>query len=162
MLLSIPVKPFALKFLTRHLGPGYKLGCGDLYGSYLFSLLRQPRDHRQYEKFLARYTAVFPVKIVPYLVADRACKNCSPLTIVKFNTLVEEIFFKEFHDFVQFRTEETQVQAKVAIERFCTKFELTEDDIAYETLKKNWQRYQQKEKKRLEKASSPTSLSLAA
>ncbi len=151
-----------LKFLTRHLGAGYKLGNNDIYGRYLYNLLRTPRDERQYEDFLGRYTAKFPVKIVPYLVADRMCKNCTPYTTVNFNSFAEGIFFKEFHDFVQFRVEENEMQAKVAIERFCKRFGLTEEDIAYETLKKNWHRYWKKEKKRQAGGDNPTSLSLAA
>jgi len=151
-----------LKFLTRHLGEGYKLGNNDIFGRYLFNLLRSPREDRQYDDYLARYTASFPVRIVPYLVADRACKNCSPLTIVHFNNFAEEIFFKEFHDFVQFRVEENLVEAKVAIERFCERNGFTEDDIAYETLKKNWQRYKKKEKKRQAARNNPSGLSLAA
>jgi hypothetical protein len=151
-----------LKFLTRHLGAGYQLSNNDIYGRYLYNLLRTPREERQYEDFLDRYTEKFPVKIVPYMVADRMCKNCTPYTIVNFNSFSEGIFFKEFHDFVQFRVEENEVQAKVAIERFCQRFGLTEDDIAYETLKKNWSRYWKKEKKRQAGGDTPTSLSLAA
>jgi hypothetical protein len=162
VILSLPVKPYTLKFLTRHLGAAYKLSNNDSYGLYLFSLLRQPRTDRQYEDYLGRYTAQFPVSIVPYLVADRACKNCSPLTVVRFNNFVEGIFFTEFHSFVQFRVEETDMQAKQAIERFCKRFELTEDDISFETLKKNWNRYLKKQKKRLESGDSPSGLSLAA
>ncbi len=151
-----------LKFLTRHLGQNYQLGNNDIFGRYLFNLLRSPREKREYEDYLDRYTAKFPVRIVPYLVADRACKNCSPLTIVHFNNFAEEIFFKEFHDFVQFRVEENQVAAKAAIERFCQRNGFTEDDIAFETLKKNWQRYKKKEKKRQAAGHNPTGLSLAA
>ncbi|MGI4870978.1 MAG: hypothetical protein ACRYFX_07350 [Janthinobacterium lividum] len=162
MLLQLPVKPYTLKFLTRHLGAAYKLGNVDIYGRFLFALLRQPRTDKQYDDYLDRYTAKFPVRIVPYLVGDRACKNCSPLTVVHFNSFVEEIFYKEFHDFVQFRVEENGVQAKVAIERFCSRFELSEDDISYETLKKNWQRYLKKEKKRRQTGETPSGLSLAA
>jgi hypothetical protein len=159
VLLHLPVKPYTLKFLTRHLGPNYKLGNGDIYGRVVFWLLRHPRTDRQYDDYLDRYTALFPVSIVPYLVADRACKNCSPLTIVHFNGFAEEIFFKEFHDFVEFRVEENHMEAKVAIEKFCNRFELTEDDISYETLKKNWGRYLRKQKKRAQTSNSPTGLS---
>ncbi|MGI4865428.1 MAG: hypothetical protein ACRYFZ_16010 [Janthinobacterium lividum] len=162
MLLTLPVKPYTLKFLTRHLGAGYKLGNSDIFGRFLYGLLRSPRTDRQYEDYLDRYTAEFPVRIVPYLVADRACKNCSPLTIVHFNGFVEEIFYKEFHDFVLFRVEEDHMEAKVAIEKFCKRFALTEDDVAYETLKKNWQRFFKKEKKRRQTPDSPSGLSLAA
>jgi hypothetical protein len=161
VLLSLPVKPYILKFLTRHLGRDYQLSNCDLYGIHLFNLLRQERDHRQYDNFLARYTAQFPVNIVPYMITDRGCKNFTALTIVKFNVFAEEIFYKEFHDFVQFRVEETGMPAKAAIERFSIKFGLVEDDVAFETLKRNWNRYWQKEKKRQKAEETPTSLSLA-
>ena len=151
-----------LKFLTRHLGAGYKLSNNDLYGRFLFGLLRQPRTDKQYEDYLDRYSAEFPVRIVPYLVADRACKNCSPLTVVHFNNFAEEIFFKEFHDFVQFRVEEMGTEAKLAILRFSEKFDLSEDDIKFETLKKNWHRYMKREKKRQKTGNSPSGLSRAA
>jgi hypothetical protein len=162
VLLSIPVKPYTLKFLTRHLGRDYQLSNVDLYGIHLFNLLRQERDHRQYDNFLDRYTAQFPVNIVPYMITDRGCKNFSALTIVKFNTFAEQLFYTEFHDFVQCRVEEMGLTAKAGIERFCIKFRLSEEDIAFETLKKNWHRYYKKEKKRQEIEETPTSLSLAA
>lgn len=151
-----------LKFLTRHLGEGYRLGNNDIFGRFLINMLRSPREERRYDDYLDRYTEKFPVTIVPYMVADRMCKNCSSLTIVHFNNFAEEIFFKEFHDFVQFRVEETEMEARLAILRFCERNNFTEDDISFETLKKNWQRYKKKEKKRRSAPDTPTRLSLAA
>ncbi|RZK34684.1 MAG: hypothetical protein EOO57_10630 [Hymenobacter sp.] len=162
MLLYLSVKPYTLKFLTRHLGRDYQLSNVDSFGRYLFGLLRQPRNDKQYDNYLSRYTAKFPVRLVPYLLADRACKNCSSQTVVHFNNFVEEIFFREFRSFVQFRVQEEEMQAKVAIEKFSRFLGLTEDDISFETLKKNWCRYWKKEKKRLESEQTPSGLSLVA
>jgi hypothetical protein len=162
VLLSLSVKPYTLKFLTRHLGTDYQLSVVDSFGRYLFGLLRQPRTDKQYDNYLSRYTAKFPVRLVPYLLADRACKNCSSLTTVHFNNFAEEIFFREFHSFVQFRVQEEAMEAKLAIQKFSRFHNLTEEDISFETLKKNWGRYWKKEKKRLESAQTPSGLSLAA
>ena len=162
MLLHLPVKPYILQFLKRHLGENYQLSNVDPFGRYLMGLLRTPRTDRQYDNYLSRYTAKFPVRIVPYLVADRACKNCSSLTVVHFNSFAEDIFYTEFHQFVQVRVEDNLMQAKVAIEQFCFRHQLSEDDVRFETLKRNWHRYWKKEKKRLEILQNPSGLSLAA
>lgn len=162
MQLTLPVKPYTRKFLERHLGAHYQLSNVDAFGRYLYCLLREPRRNSECEEYLGIYTAKFPVRIVPYLLYDRACKNCSAYVVHHFNCFVERIFYDEFHTFVQARVEDGLMEAKEAIERFCAKHKLSEDDVRYETMKRNWQRYWKKEKKRLKDADSPTELSLAA
>ena len=136
MQLAIPVKPYTRKFLERHLGADYQLSNVDAFGRYLYSLLREPQRSDECEEYLSQYTSKFPVRIVPYLVYDRACKNCSAYTIHHFNCFVERIFYDEFHTFVQARVEDGLMEAKEAIERFCAKHKLSEDDVRYETMKR--------------------------
>lgn len=162
MKLELPVKPYSAKFLRRHLGESYQLSNSDIYGRYLFCLLRLPRDDKQYDNYLNRYTKKFPVRIVPYLITDDGCKNCSSQTIIHFNKMVEGVFYTEFHQFVQARVEDGLMEAATAIRRFSTVHQLTEDDIQFDTLKRSWNRYWRKEKKRLESINSPSGLSLAA
>lgn len=166
MQLAISVKPYTRKFLERHLGANYKLSRVDLYGRYLFSLLRHPRSDGQYDASMKQYTAQFTVSIEPALVFDRGlttgCRDFTSCMTNDFNDLVEKVFKQEFHSWVAVNKALGR-PVYLAIRDFVALHRLTEEDISLETLTTSYKRYVRKEMKRQgQTAINPSALNQAA
>ncbi len=162
MLLRIPVKPYTLKFLHRHLSADYKLSQLDPYGIQLFAMLRRQLRDAQYDGLMSQYTSVFTVRFEPGQVFDRGCRELTSRTINDFNNWVERVFKHKFHSYVEVHSQEIGTPVFVAIRKFYAKHGLSEDDIAEETMRTSYKRYLKKQKNRQVSGNSPSALNHAA
>jgi hypothetical protein len=141
MLIALRVKPYTLKFLHRHVGINYQLRIDDPFGNHLFSLLKRNNRSTRSESFLSRYTCTFPVKVCPDKLQKKGARGLTGLTIISFNNFAELIFKHEFHTFVETWTDEDDLTIAEAIRKFCRRYNLTEEDISEDTLRRSYLRY---------------------
>ncbi len=161
---AIPVKPYTLKFLQRHLATPYKLSRVDQYGMQLFYMLRSPRTDARFDLLMKQYESKFVFTIDPVAVIDgcmlEGVSNFTSAMTNDFNSWVERIFKHEFHTYVQVNSD-CGVPVFTAIRQYCDIHNLTEEDISQETLRTSYKRYLKKWLKKQEnqpnqkKSSSP-------
>ncbi|MGV3588583.1 MAG: hypothetical protein ACO1OF_16375 [Adhaeribacter sp.] len=147
--LHIPVKPYSLKYLTCHLGAGYKLSKSDAFGLHLRNVLRSPLDKAEYQDYLKRYTNDFQVKVTLKDFEDLRFELTAQ-GIIEFNNFVEQIIKAELHAFIDY-SRIFKIKQAAAITLFRGKYGITDEDIAFDTFKKSYQRYRNKEKKKIQK-----------
>lgn len=128
-----------LKYLDYHLGKGYILSENDHFGIYLYSQLRRPvqdarRDHVLEEypgRFGLHYGSFDPLKHGLRLTGYGA---------YKFNKFVHELLMAELHAWVDMGVDHGN-KINYCIQAFQRKYDLREEDQAYETLYKSYQRF---------------------
>ena len=147
--LHIPIKPYALKYLKVHLGDDYKISKNDAFGIYLENILRRPQEDARYCHFMKKYTGDFEVFLSKKNWLSDGFR-LSPKGIVDFNSFVENIIKAELHSFIDFSRSLKIRQAK-AVELFREKYNITEEDIAFDSFKKSYRRYRIKEEEKSQK-----------
>jgi hypothetical protein len=141
MLIAVQVKPYTLKFLHRHIGQNYVLRLDDPFGIHLFTLLQRNNTSQRADACLTRYTCTFPVKVSRDKLQKKGARGITGLTIIGFNNFAELIFKHEFHSFVETWTDEEKLTIAEAIRKFCARYDLTEEDISEDTLRRSYLRY---------------------
>ena len=141
VLLAIPVKPRILKFLRKHLGAAYVVTSDDSYGIVLKEHMRSRPQKIERNKGLHRYTSVFSATATS---RDFKCPQhleLTSLSIVRFNKFAERICAMEFHTMADICIQDAGLSIEQAIEKFRTKFGLSEDDWAAMTMRRSYLRY---------------------
>lgn len=143
--IQVPVKPHVLKYLHVHLGSTYQLSESDHFGLFLFQLLRRPLTDSRKDELVAKYTARFAVAWGAYSPHQYGLKNLTGKTVYLFNHFVHELIIAELHAYVEMGTDHGN-QTKYCIQCFMLKYGFTDEDIAYDTLNKSWQRFSQEQR----------------
>lgn len=147
------MKPHLLKYLQVNLRlarvqeaplqlEDYVLSKGDKrFGLALSHLLRKPVKSARHQECNEECTAVLGIDLRTYRHSYYELEQgkVSPYAIFEFNNLVEEIFRTELYWWVQ-QHYERQATIKDAIRSYMAYYDVSEDDIAYETLRKSVQR----------------------
>lgn len=136
--LLLPVRPHVLKYLQFHLGDRYFLSEADHFGLYLVQLLRRPLTNARYNHVVTTYQGTWHVGLGYYV--DRGLGEPTSKSVYLLNKFVHELLLAEMCAFVELAIDHGQ-QAKLAIEGFMHKYNLREEELQFETLKKAWQRY---------------------
>lgn len=150
--LFMPVKPYVLKFLTKHLGANYKLTLDDIFGRQLVPLMESRRHRTRRQKGLHRYKSTFGVLVNPARFAGGKVENFTNVTIVYFNNFAEELCAGELHCLIDVCTQHAGMTIKEAIDAFRIKFGLTEEDWDEMTMRRGYLRYRRAPKPLPEKA----------
>jgi hypothetical protein len=147
--IDFPVRPHLLKYLQVHLrlAPNpetsnqledYVLSKADRFGFALNQLLRKPVKSARHEASTEGCTAGLGVNLrnfnAPYY--DLTQGKLSAYAVFQFNELVEELFRQELYWWVK-QTLERRGTMKDAIRSFMVLYDVGEDDIAYETLRRD-------------------------
>jgi hypothetical protein len=151
--IDFPVKPHLLKYLQVHLEleriqeaplklADYVLSTGNKrFGLALSHLLRKPVKSARHEESNEECTSVLGIDLRNYKNSyyDLEHGKLSPYAIFEFNDLVEEYFREELYWWVR-QHYKLRATIKDAIRSYMAFYDVTEDDIAYETLRKSVQR----------------------
>ena len=150
--IDFPVKPHLLKYLQVHLKlqrrqdeplrlEDYVLSKTNRFGFALNQLLRKPAKSARHESSIEDCTAVLGVDLrnfnFPYY--DLLQGKLSAYCVFQFNDFVDDIFQAELYWWVG-QQHERRSTIKDAIRSFMVFYDVSEDDLAYETLRKNVQR----------------------
>lgn len=140
-LLDFPLKPHVRKYLNVWLGHDtYVLSNADRFGKMLYHLLRrQVKGKLHHAGSREGCTAVLQLDMRNYPVHQYGLKEFTDYTIFQFNDFVDEILREELYlwvrQFVNCRTTIREV-----ILDFMGAYDLREEDVQYETLRKGVQR----------------------
>lgn len=150
--LDFPIRPHLLKFLQVHLhlartqelpfqASDYTLSSEGRFGLPLTLLLQKPVQDGRYEGSIADCTARLGLDLRNYkgAYAYLLKGGLSPWVVFQFNDLVEETFRAEFYWWVR-QQRQRRATIKDAIYSYMAFYGVSEDDIAYETLRRDLHR----------------------
>lgn len=147
----VPVRPHVLKYLRFHLGERYFLSVSDHFGLLLFQLLRRPMTDARRDDVLEKYKGKFEVHFGSYDPDKYGLHALTGNTVYQFNTFAHELIRSELHAWVDMATDHGN-SVKYSIETFMLKYDFREEDIAFDTLLKSWQRFFEDRKKKKKRA----------
>lgn len=161
--LVVPVRPAVEKYLRRrlHLRPeeAFQLTKKGTAGRFLYHVLRNPQEDRQYTASVAEYPGRFAVTISNQLAWLNGCRHLTPQGVHDFNRQIEDLIEQEFHTKIDTLADlgikfETKAQAL----RFMDLYGFTEEDLTLDALLKSYYRYRVAEYKAKERANSATDI----
>lgn len=138
--IGVPVKSYVKKFLISQYGSEVILfRRNDHILSTFLSLLQRPSmvfRHSQYKKIEGPK--------IKFVISESIKKNQGCVlpeeNIVHFNLYLDSLIKNEFCRFVEEKVK-SGMRTKNAIDQFCEKHDIGEEDMKYETLKKTFYRY---------------------
>ena len=136
--IMIPVKPHVKKFIEVKYGQTHTLTTKSYLGLLLFNVLdknAQPLDH-DFKSFGDQYE----IKISRQYLYEHGY-NVSPVKRQFLSLCMERLFIEEFYEFVDIHVSSIGFGAAKSIRLFLEKYNLTENEINYETMYKKYQRY---------------------
>jgi hypothetical protein len=153
--IAIAVKPRVKKYLMRLYGTDkirFKKSYDPIHFQFL-SLLDRPSitfRNPNYKKLDSKEKVEF---LISEDMKERSGCVVSEENVLHFNFFIDYLIKKEFFlyvdSFIIRNTKDGErVRIKIAIDRFMEEYELTEDDIKFETLKKAYYRYKRKKQKK--------------
>ncbi|WBA42965.1 hypothetical protein [Hymenobacter canadensis] len=139
--LDFPVKPHVRKYLDVHLGAGpYVLSNTGQYGRMLFHLMRrQIKGKLHHAGTREDCTCVLQLDLRNFPVHQYGLTELTDYTIFQFNDHVDELLKEELYTWVR-KCVNRHTTFKAVITDFMAGYDLREEDIQYETLRKAVQR----------------------
>jgi hypothetical protein len=145
--LNFPMKKHLVKYLVVHLEEDYSLSERDQFGALLFHLLRNGLKDSQKDGTMDQYKGRFAIRLSRYPMKQYGLKGMNSNTVFLFNNHVDNLFREELFAWVEIMGQRLDMTTKDAIISFMDLYDLEEEDIAFETLKKAVQREQKPKKK---------------
>ncbi|SHL87263.1 hypothetical protein [Hymenobacter psychrotolerans] len=139
--LDFPIKPHVRKYLNTHLGPDiYVLSNADRFGKMLYHLLRrQVKGKLHHAGSREDCTARLQLDLRNFPAHQYGLKEVTDYTIFQFNDFCDEILKEELYLWVrQFVNKRTTIREVIL--DFMGAYDIREEDIQYETLRKAVQR----------------------
>ncbi|RSK45194.1 hypothetical protein [Hymenobacter rigui] len=139
--LDFPVKPHVRKYLNTHLGhEAYVLSNTGRFGRMLYHLLRrQVKGKLHHAGSREDCTQVLSLDMRNFPVHQYGLKEITDYTIFQFNDFVDEELREELYVWIR-RHVNRHTTIKEVIVDFMAAYDLREEDIQYETLRKAVQR----------------------
>lgn len=139
--LEFPVKPHVRKYLLTHLGAEpYVLSNADRFGKMLFHLLRRQLKGRLHQAVSREgCTQLLPVDLRNFPVRQYGLTELTDYTIYQFNDFVDELLKEELYFWIRQFVNRRKTIREVILD-FMAGYDLLEEDIQYETLRKAVQR----------------------
>lgn len=139
--LDFPVKPHVQKYLNSHLGRDpYVLSTSDRFGKMLFHLLRRQLKGTLYHVGnRENCTQRFSLDLRNFPAHQYGLTQLTDYSIYHFNDFVDDTMKEELYTWVG-NFVNNQVTIKEVIVDFMAAYDLREEDMQYETLRKAVQR----------------------
>lgn len=141
--LRIPIKPHLRKYIaaTHDVEPTYQLSTWDFLGMAVWNVLT--RDARGGSADQKKYSHVLVVTLSPYYY-EEYMHQISDKAVTRFNETIDRMLKDEMVRHVR-KERLNGKMIKEGLESFLAFYEFTEDELAYETIKK---RYDREERRR--------------
>ncbi|QIX60892.1 hypothetical protein HER32_06750 [Hymenobacter sp. BT18] len=139
--LDFPLKPHVRKYLNVHLGSGeYVLSNSDRFGKMMYHLLRrQVKGKLHHAGSREDCTQVLQIDMRNFPAHQYGLKELTNYTIFQFNDFVDELMKEELYLWVrQFLN--NRITIRQIILDFMGAYDLREEDVPFETLRKAVQR----------------------
>jgi len=132
VVIYFPVQPHVYKYLQSKVGESMTVSKKDFWGNLILDILSK------------RYTSpvtqpeelVYPVEISMRYMTEYGVFIDSR-TVKKFNTQIDNLFREEMRTHVFINYEKNSIPKDRALKQFLDYFNISEDDIKFETLKKD-------------------------
>ncbi len=140
--LAFPVRPYVRKYLVRHLGEHYVLSRADRFGLFLFHLLRKQGRGAKKTGGKEKCSATFAIDLRNFPFRQYGLEELTSYSIFHFNEFVDELLKGELYMWVRAHATAARHRTTVkdAIVDFMVLYDLREEDISFETLRKSVQR----------------------
>lgn len=140
-LLDFPVKPHVRKYLNTHLGSDtYVLSNADRFGKMLYHLLRRQVKGKHHHAGSREGCIVkLQLDLRNFPAHQYGLKELTDYTIFQFNDFCDEILKEELYLWVRQFVNRTTTIREVILD-FMGAYDMREEDIQYETLRKAVQR----------------------
>lgn len=139
--LDFPVKPHVLKYLNGHLGYGpYTLSTADRFGKFLFHLLRRQLKGRLHHAGSREgCTRRLTLDLTNFPAHQYGLSEFTDYSVFHFNDYVDDLLRQELYTWVRNFVNHQRTTKEVIID-FMAAYDLREEDVQYETLRKSVQR----------------------
>ncbi len=135
ILLEIPVKKHIKKYLESQCKVPFEV-----------TLETSRRKDKQFDDTIKSYPEIFPVAVTRKQCFDKGMRSIGSRAAKNFNRLIELDFEKEFYRFIIVHHFILGYEIKQSIEQFNVTYNITDDDISYDGLKKKFERLHKKKK----------------
>lgn len=137
---SISVKSYLLKYLSYyHDTDPFILTEKNRFGIFILNSLRFTPIVRGNKYTIQGHTKTMRVKIKEHYERSFGI-NISDWHQYQFNALLLDEFHEKMLEYVKDRYSGKKGDIKSALKEFCTKYDITEDDLPFRTLEKMWER----------------------
>ena len=164
---KIPTKPYLKRYLHYRYPMPYKLSLTDNLGLFVYHLLRRQTTSAFHVKIAKQYNVKYTIRIGVKYLEFRQAINLTDHTVVLFNNYVEsmlkeelykelesrEVYFEATKDTYTLKTSPFTIKAGIL--SFLAKYNISESELSYETLKKDYYRFRKKKQKKLLTRLSP-------
>jgi hypothetical protein len=136
--ISIPVKPHVKKYMSFRYGNEHTFSKNSLLGILLIHVLdkKVPKSNFVFKDYKENY----PILISEQYYYRHGCEI--PLKKRRYLALcLEKIFTEDLHLFIDFGMSEFSLSAAECIRKFFKKYEITENEVKYESVYRSFQRY---------------------
>jgi hypothetical protein len=142
--IEIDVKPVVKAYLERNFGSPVKLTREKPAGKYFYKLLEKQENHKdtEYKQYSQKM-----VIIVGEDCLFRHGSVVTPTSLIDFNNYVTDNIYELMYLTIEMQEEmsKERFRIKEAIQYFLDKFSLTEEILSFETAKKAYYRYRERE-----------------
>jgi hypothetical protein len=133
--INFPVKPHVYKYLQNKVGEKLVVTKSDFFGSMVLDILSKNYSDLQ----AVKDDITFPVEISLRYMEKMGVYIDSKI-IRKFNTRVDDVFREEMRTYVGLNYTANKIPKETSLKQFCFNYNLSEDDIKFETLLKDLRR----------------------
>jgi len=135
VVVNFPVRPHVYKYLQTKVGEKLNVTKSDFFGGLVLDILSKNYSDLQ----VVTYEYTFPVEIsVRYM--ERMGIYIDSKIIRKFNTRVDDVFREEMRTYCGINFRANNIPMERSLKQFLFNYNLSEDDIKFETLVKDLRR----------------------
>lgn len=132
ILIFFPVQSHVFKFINKKCGDKLVASRQDFFGSVVLDLLNK----RSSVMPGVTYEHSYPVEVSLHYMLEAGVFISGPV-IRKFNHRVDKMFREEMRTYVSISNTTNEIKKDEALRQFMNHYNITEDDIKFETLKKD-------------------------
>lgn len=147
---NIPIKPHLKKFMQYYteVDP-YKISTKDMFGRIILQELKKPTTW--YPPTTIDYKEKIDIVIPGHYYVKYNKVEVTDQTIKNVNNFLNNVFFEQFRFLIFSYQKMNDVMVSQSIRNFMELYELTEDDISFEYLKRDFYRFIEKRRKKYSK-----------
>lgn len=132
IVINFPVKPHVYKYLQAKVGEKLVASAGNFFGATVLDILsKQYSDYQAVSDDLT-----FPVEISFRYMRTNGI-YIDKRIVRKFNSRIDDVFREEMRSHVSISHSASRIPKDVSLRNFLLNYNICEDDIKFETLKKD-------------------------
>lgn len=148
--IHLPVSPAIKKYLEVRLGKNYHLTINDWFGGILINMLEN-KSCKPYEpsnKSQSQKTETFTIT-VSMSMADKNGFNIQPKHEAQINKIIDDIFREDMYIQAITNKKNYFIEFQTSISNILDSYDITDDEMSYESIKRDFSRKRGDIEKRL-------------